>query len=91
MELTEKHRQYWNKNLTITTVLLVIWFLVTYGQAWFARDLNAISFFGWPFSFYMSAQGALIIYMLIIGYYAHYINRLDVEFGVQESGCCSPI
>ncbi len=84
MELTEKHNEYWRKNLVLTAILLVIWFLVTYGQAWFARDLNTITLFGWPLSFYMSAQGSLIIYMLIIGYYAHYMNRLDVTYGVQE-------
>ena len=30
MQLTEKHRQYWNRNLKITAVLLSIWFLVTF-------------------------------------------------------------
>lgn len=27
MQLTEGHRLYWRKNLTITTVLLAIWFI----------------------------------------------------------------
>ncbi|MCC7167301.1 MAG: DUF4212 domain-containing protein [Rhodospirillales bacterium] len=30
MQLTEKHKEYWTKNLTITAVLMVIWFVVTY-------------------------------------------------------------
>ena len=84
MELTEKHREYWRKNLFIVAVLMVIWFVVTYAQAWFARDLNTITMFGWPLSFYMSAQGALIVYMVIIGFYAYYMNKLDVECGVAE-------
>ena len=29
MQLTESHRQYWRKNLNITAILLVIWFVVT--------------------------------------------------------------
>lgn len=84
MELTEKHREYWRKNLVMVAILMVIWFVVTFVQAWFARDLNTITLFGWPLSFYMSAQGALIVYMVIIGYYAYYMNRLDVKYGVQE-------
>jgi putative solute:sodium symporter small subunit len=83
MQLTETHRQYWRKNLRITGILLVIWFLVTFGVGFFARDLN-FSFFGWPFSFWMGAQGALVIYVIIIWYYARAMNRLDQEHGVAE-------
>jgi putative solute:sodium symporter small subunit len=83
MRLTEKHRQYWSKNLRITGVLLTIWFLVTFGVGYFARDLD-FKFFGWPFSFWVAAQGALIVYVLIIWYYAHYMNKLDIEHGVAE-------
>lgn len=83
MQLTEKHRVYWQKNLRITGILLVIWFLVTFGVGYFARDLD-FKFFGWPFSFWVAAQGALIVYVLIIWYYARYMNRLDQECGVAE-------
>ena len=83
MELTETHRQYWRKNLNITAVLLAIWFVVTFVVGYYARDLN-FTFFGWPFSFWMGAQGSLIIYVLIIWYYASYMNKLDKEFGVDE-------
>lgn len=83
MQLTEKHQEYWNKNLKITALLLGLWFVVTFVVAWFARELS-FSFFGWPFSFYMGAQGALVIYVWIIWYYARYMNNLDNEYGVEE-------
>ena len=84
MELTESHRQYWRKNLNVTAILLAIWFVVTFVVSYFARDLS-FSFFGWPFSFWMGAQGSLAIYVLIIGFYARYMNNLDIEHGVQET------
>ena len=84
MQLTERHHEYWRKNLVITGILLAIWFVVTFVEAWFARELNQMSFLGFPLGFYMSAQGSLIIYCLIIGIYAWYMNRLDVEYGVDE-------
>ena len=83
MQLTEKHRQYWRKNLNITAILLAIWFFVTFVVGYFARDLN-FSFFGWPFSFWVGAQGALVVYVAIIGFYAWYMNKLDIEHGVEE-------
>ncbi|MBS3912449.1 MAG: DUF4212 domain-containing protein [Hydrogenophaga sp.] len=83
MDLTDNHRRYWRKNLRITGVLLAIWFVVTFVVSYFARELS-FSFFGWPFSFWMGAQGALVVYCLIIGFYAWYMNRLDIEHGVDE-------
>ena len=83
MQLTERHQEYWRKNLSITAVLLAIWFIATFVMGYYARDLS-FDFFGWPFSFYMAAQGSLIIYVLIIWYYARTMNKLDHEYGVDE-------
>jgi putative solute:sodium symporter small subunit len=83
MQVTEQQRLYWQKNLRLTSILLAIWFVATFVMAYFARDLS-FSFFGWPFSFYMAAQGSLIIYLIIIWVYARTMNRLDQEHGVAE-------
>ena len=83
MQLTESHRHYWQKNLNITAVLMAVWFVVTFVVSYFARDLN-FTFFGWPFSFWVASQGSLVVYVLIIWYYAHYMNRLDQEHNVAE-------
>jgi len=84
MELTDTQRRYWRKNLNITSILLAIWFVVTFVVSYFARELS-FNFFGWPFSFWMGAQGSLVIYCLIIWYYARHMAKLDIEHGVQES------
>ena len=84
MEITNKHREYWSKNLKLTGVLLAIWFIATFVVSWYARELNAYTIAGFPFAFYMAAQGALIIYVIIIWYYAHRMNQLDKEYGVHE-------
>lgn len=83
MQLTEMHREYWRKNLTITAILLFIWFVVTFVVGYYARELS-FNFFGWPFSFWMGAQGALIIYVILIWYYARYMNALDKVYDVYE-------
>lgn len=83
-DLTPEQKGYWRRNLQLTAALLGIWFLATFGVIWFARDLNEFSLFGFPLAFYMGAQGALIIYILIIWYYARRMNELDEEFGVRE-------
>ncbi|MEW6164045.1 MAG: DUF4212 domain-containing protein [Pseudomonadota bacterium] len=83
MPLTDRHREYWRRNLSLTATLLAIWFVATFVVSWFARELNEIVLVG-PLGFYMGAQGALIVYVLIIWYYARRMNRLDREYGVEE-------
>ena len=83
MQTPSRLQEYWRKNLLITSLLLLIWFGVTFVLSYFARDLS-FNFFGWPFNFYMGAQGSLIVYLLIIWYYASAMNRLDQEYGVEE-------
>jgi putative solute:sodium symporter small subunit len=84
MQLTFKHHEYWRRNLRMTAILLVIWFAVTYVVSFYARELNTITFLGFPLGFYMGAQGSLVIYVVIIWFYAHYMNNLDEEYGVHE-------
>ena len=83
MELTEKHKEYWRKNVRITVILMVIWAFITFVIGYYARELS-FNFFGWPFSFWVGAQGALALYVVLIGYYAWYMNKLDQEYGVAE-------
>jgi len=84
MQLTAKHNEYWHKNLVITGILLSVWFVATFVEAWFARELNTITFLGFPLGFYMSAQGSLIIYVALIGIYALLMRKLDLEYNVDE-------
>lgn len=83
MSLTERQRIHWQKNLRLTVLLLVIWCLFTFVIPWFARELNTIDFIG-PLGFYLTAQGALLVYVLIVWLYARRMNRLDAEYGVPE-------
>ena len=84
MRLTEKQQEYWKKNLKVTAWLLLLWFVVTFVGAYFARELNAIVVLGFPLGFYLGAQGSLIVYTFIIFFYVRYMSHLDKEYGVHE-------
>ncbi len=84
MQLTERHHEYWTKNVRLTAILMAIWFVVTYVVGYLAREFNEITVFGFPLGFYMGAQGSLIIYVIMIFYYARYMNKLDKEYDVAE-------
>jgi putative solute:sodium symporter small subunit len=84
LQTIRKHETYWHKNLIVTGVLLLIWFVVTFVVPFYARELNGIVIFGFPLGFYMGAQGSLLVYVVIIWYYARYMNNLDAEYGHHD-------
>lgn len=78
-------RQYWRKTLHVTAGLWAVWFFATFVVVYFVDDLNRYSFLGFPLGFFMAAQGSLMIYVLLMWFYARYMNRLDKQYGVDES------
>lgn len=84
MDTDQRQREYWRKNLRVTAVLMVIGFVVTFVVAFYARELS-FNFFGWPFSFWIGAQGALLVYLALVCFYAYFMNRLDHEYGLDET------
>ena len=77
---------YWRHTCRLTWLLLAIWLGVTFAVIFFARELAGLSLFGWSLSFYLAAQGAIVIYLAIVGVYALKMKRLDARFGEDSHG-----
>lgn len=83
-QTTQDKAAYWRKTKRLTWGLLTIWILATFVMNWFARELNAYSFLGFPLGFYMDAQGLLILYLAIIWFYNKRMRKLDAEYGIED-------
>lgn len=57
--------------------LLGLWFTVTFVAVFFARELNHVNLFGWPLSFYMAAQGIMLVYLAIVVIYTIWMGRAE--------------
>lgn len=68
---------HWDGTKRLTQKLLLAWFFITFLTIFFARELSHVTLFGWSLSFYMAAQGAPLIYVLIVAVYAWRMRRLD--------------
>jgi putative solute:sodium symporter small subunit len=73
---TPQH-SYWLRAQFVTGVLFTAWLATTLGIIFFARELAQLTIFGWPFSYYLAAQGSMLIYLAIVGIYALVMRRLD--------------
>ena len=78
MTVQDAASRRWRRSQRVTAWLLGAWFIVSFGVTFFARELS-LSVFGWPFSFWVAAQGALIVYVLLVAVYARLMDRLDIE------------
>ena len=64
---------------------MVIWFIVSYGFGLLlVEPLNAISLGGYKLGFWFAQQGSIYVFVVLIFYYAHAMNKLDQEYGVDE-------
>ncbi len=87
MTPANKHPQsatrYWQRVRILTLALLTVWFAVSFGIVFWARELSGLSLGGWPLHFYLAAQGVALIYLAIIGLYAFAMRRLDALAAVE--------
>lgn len=75
--------EHWRQTRNITAALLLLWFATIFSAVFFARELSGMTLFGWPLSFYLAAQGALLVFLSIIGGYAWRMRVLDRRYREQ--------
>ncbi|MBL4746428.1 MAG: DUF4212 domain-containing protein [Flavobacteriaceae bacterium] len=84
MSRTNK-QAYWRENLKYLALLLIVWFLVSYGAGilW-VEQLNTIKFGGFKLGFWFAQQGAMYVFVILIFVYMKLMNKLDKKYGYSE-------
>ena len=78
---------YWSKSLRIVGFILTIWASISLGcgivfREFLDRALPSIG--GAPFGFWMSQQGSIIGFVLLLFIYMLLMNRLDRKHGFAQ-------
>ncbi len=77
-------KAYWRATLRLTLGLLTIWFAVSYGAGILFREwLDQYAIGGAPLGFWFSQNGAIYVFVGLIFYYCHAMNRLERKFGIE--------
>ena len=77
----EEAKTYWKLNIRYLTILLSIWFLVSYVFGILLVDeLNSIQLGGFKLGFWFAQQGAIYVFVVLIFIYVWLMNRLDKRF-----------
>src|SRR5215218_7050588 len=74
---------YWAANVRLIIGLLLIWLTVAFLPIVFVNQLNRIEILiGFPLGYYMGAQGSLVVFVILIFFYAWRMERLDQAYGI---------
>jgi len=74
-------RNYWLDNLKILSVLLAIWFLVSFGFGIIWSDFfDQFQIGGFKLGFWFAQQGSIYFFVLLIFIYIHLMNKLDKKY-----------
>lgn len=84
MVTKEALEAYWRENKTLMSLILLIWFVVSYLAAIFASSLNNIAILGFPLGYYMGAQGSIVVFVILNLIYSKKMNELDKKYGLEE-------
>ncbi len=80
-----RSQEYWRKNVTLITILLVIWAFVSYGCGiLFAKALSGIHVGALPAGFWFAQQGSIYVFVALIFIYCWRMEKLDREYDVHE-------
>ena len=73
-----KPNNYWKTNIRYITILLSLWFLVSFGCGiLFVEELNLVKIGGFKLGFWFAQQGSIFGFVVIIFVYIFLMNKLD--------------
>ena len=83
--VSERAKAYWRSNIRLMSILLIIWFTVSFGFGiLLVEPLNQIPFFGFKTGFWWAQQGSIYVFIILIFVYARLMKRLDRKYGVDD-------
>lgn len=75
---------HWRKTSSLMWLTVGLWAFFSFFIHMFAPWLNSIRILGFPFGFYMAAQGSLIAFVAMLFWFAKAQDNIDREFGMAE-------
>ena len=81
---TSDRARHWEKTRSLMFIMLGLWIFFSFIIHMFVNALNNIVILGFPLGYYMSAQGSLIAFVVMLFIFARKQNAIDEEFGVAE-------
>ncbi|MDQ0233235.1 DUF4212 domain-containing protein [Metabacillus malikii] len=76
---------YFKERTRNVVIFLIIGFLASFGVVLFAEPLSGFTINGFPFHYFMGAQGAVVVFILLLFVNAKVSDAIDRKYGIDES------
>lgn len=81
----ENASAYWKENIKWLSILLAVWFVVSFGAGILLKDsLDNIRLGGFKLGFWFAQQGSIYVFVILIFVYVRIMNNLDKKYGYDE-------
>ncbi len=76
---------YWRANLRLVVFCLIVWAVVSFGFGIVLRPmLSGIAVGGTDLGFWFAQQGSILVFLVLIFFYAAVMNMIDRKYDVDE-------
>ncbi|MDK9695545.1 MAG: DUF4212 domain-containing protein [Siculibacillus sp.] len=76
--------RYWQRTSGLMWTMMALWLVFSFVIHFFVNSLNSIVIAGFPLGFYMAAQGSLVVFVVMLFFFAKRQDTIDREEGVAE-------
>jgi putative solute:sodium symporter small subunit len=81
---TPKQQAHWSATKNLMIVTMIIWFFFSIVVFAFGTEINSIKFIGYPLAYYMTAQGSLLAFVILIFWTNSRQEKIDESFGFSD-------
>lgn len=82
---SKNNSDYWKENIKYLSILMLFWFIVSYGCGiLFVDFLNQFHVGGFPLGFWFAQQGSIYAFIIIIAVYIKIMNKLDKKYNLND-------
>ena len=82
---------YWRANIRLLSILMAIWFAVSFGAGILFRDfLDQFMLGGYPLGFWFAQQGSIYVFIVLIFYYSWAMRRIERKHALDDDDPVEP-
>jgi putative solute:sodium symporter small subunit len=82
--MTPNTEQHWARTKSLMILMMGLWAFFSFFIHMFVTPLNAIKIAGFPLGFYMASQGSIVIFVIMLFWFAKAQDKIDRDCGVAE-------
>ena len=79
-----KQEAHWAATKSLMIITMLLWFFFGTVIFAFGEQINHIKFLGYPLAYYMTAQGSLLAFVIMIFWSNNRQEKIDNEFGFSD-------